>query len=148
MGTPLLCEVTAIYFKAVPEVAIVVHILRHYIREQEGVVHRFLAVLIKTNFFSATSFLTVLSFLTEYLIVASGCHVAAAPPRIPEVLIGGADLCRQCQIRLKLGPLPVGRPRPVGRLYFSSVNVLRYPDRSPASRKCPSDLRKKYNYSI
>ena len=47
--TSLLREVTAIYLKTVPEVAIVVHVLRHDVGEQEGVVHRFLAML-KTRF--------------------------------------------------------------------------------------------------
>ena len=39
-------EVTTVDLQTVPEVAIVVQILRHDIREQEGVVHRLLAVLI------------------------------------------------------------------------------------------------------
>ena len=50
--TSLLREVTAIYLKTVPEVAIVVHVLRHDVGEQEGVVHRFLAML--KSRFSAT----------------------------------------------------------------------------------------------
>ena len=70
----------------------------------------------------------------KYLIVASWCHVAAAPPRVPEVFVGGTDLGRQRHVRLELGFLSVGRLRWIDRLYFGSVYMLRYPNWSSVGR--------------
>ena len=99
----------------------------------------------KNIFFSNIIFNGVTQSHWINLIVASRGHVAAAPPGIPKVVIGSADLGRQRHIWLKLWALPVGSKGRVGRVYFVSVNMFRYPDWSPASIKKSTKM---YVYSF